>query len=101
MSTSDRVPVVVGVAVLGPHLLRLLFDDGVVRDLSSSPGSSSGTMIAPLDDPDYFALVRVDPEAGTIVWPNGLDLAPEVLHGDHHAENSLGFSDVTPARQPA
>lgn len=92
---------VVGVAVLGPHLLRLLFDDGVVRDLSYSPGQRSGPMTAPLDDPDYFALVRVDPEAGTIVWPNGLHFAPEVLHGDHQAENSLGFSDVTPAGHPA
>jgi hypothetical protein len=34
-------------------------------------------------DPDYFRLVRVDPELRTVVWPNGLDLDPEVLHGDH------------------
>ena len=37
----------------------------------------------PLRDPDYFAQVRVDPEAGTIVWPNGVDLDPQVLHGDY------------------
>lgn len=101
MTTSARLPVVVGVAVLGPHLLRLLFDDGLVRDLSYTPGSARGSMTAPLDDADYFALVRVDPEAGTVVWPNGFDLAPEVLHGDHQAEEPLGFTDVTPARQPA
>jgi hypothetical protein len=33
-------------------------------------------MIRPLDDPTYFARVRVDPEARTVVWPNGFDLAP-------------------------
>ncbi|MGH9224370.1 MAG: DUF2442 domain-containing protein [Acidimicrobiales bacterium] len=31
-------------------------------------------------DPALFARVRVDPEARTIVWPNGADLAPEALH---------------------
>jgi hypothetical protein len=27
--------------------------------------------------------VRVDPELGTVVWPNGYDLDPDVLHGDY------------------
>lgn len=34
----------------------------------------------PLRDPAFFAQVRVDPEAGTLVWPNGADLDPLVLH---------------------
>jgi hypothetical protein len=41
-----------------------------------------GTLGEPLKDPDYFRQVRVDPELRTIVWPNGLDPAPELLHGD-------------------
>lgn len=81
--------------------MRLLFDDGVVRDIQYVPGQGTGAMVAPLQDPDYFAQVRVDAVGGTVVWPNGLDLAPEVLHGDYEAENPLGFHDITPDRQPA
>jgi hypothetical protein len=58
-------------------------------------------LIKSLDDPDYFAKGRVDSDSGTVVWPNGLDLAPEVLHGDHEPENPLGFRDVTAARPSA
>jgi hypothetical protein len=92
---------VVGVAVLRPHVMRLLFNDGLVRDVQYVPGQVTGSMIAPLEDPDYFAQVSVDAETGTVVWPNGLDLAPEVLHGDYEPENPLGFYDITPDRQPA
>ena len=101
MTTPSPTPIVVGVAVLRPHLMRLLFDDGAVRDVQFTPGETQASLIKPLDDPDFFAQVRVDPEAGTVVWPNGLDLAPEVLHGDFEPENPLGFRDVTAARQTA
>lgn len=95
MTTPNRTPGVVGVAVIRSHVMRLLFDDGVVRDVEYVPGEASGSMVAPLDDPTYFAQVHVDSEARTVVWPNGLDLAPEVLHGDHEPTRGLGFRDVT------
>ncbi len=34
----------------------------------------------PLRDPSYFARVRIDPELGTIGWPNVADMAPEPLY---------------------
>src|SRR5213593_3462241 len=101
MSPHPRTPAVVGVAVIRPHVMRLLFDDGVVRDVQYVPGETRGSLLEPLDDPDYFAQVHVDADRRTVVWPNGLDLAPEVLHGDYEAETKLGFHDVTSARQPA
>lgn len=80
--------------------MRLLFDDGVVRDLKYVPGEAAGSLLLPLEDPEYFAQLRVDQEARTIVGPNGLDLAPEILHGDYEPDHGLGFHDVKAARQP-
>lgn len=101
MSAHDRTPEVVGVAIIRPHVMRLLFSDGLVRDVQYVPGKAHGSLLEPLGEPSYFAKVRVDPEARTVVWPNGLDLAPEVLHGDYEPDDGLGFQDVTPTKQPA
>lgn len=67
---------------LGGYRLRLTFADGFVGDvdLSDRFKAPNGPMFQPLQDVDYFARVSVDPELGTVVWPNGADLAPEVLH---------------------
>jgi hypothetical protein len=40
-----------------------------------------------LRDLEYFRQVRVDLEARTIVWPNGLDPAPELLHDSGEPTN--------------
>jgi hypothetical protein len=39
-----------------------------------------GGVFAPLLDETFFAKVRVDSELGTIVWPNGVDVCPDVLY---------------------
>jgi Protein of unknown function (DUF2442) len=66
---------------LDDHSLRLTFNDGLVRDVDCSP-LMYGPLGEQLRDPDYFRQVHVDDEARTIVWPNGLDPDPDVLHGD-------------------
>jgi hypothetical protein len=40
--------------------MRLLIDDGVVRDVAYVPGEATGSMLEPLRDPEYFAQIRVD-----------------------------------------
>jgi Protein of unknown function (DUF2442) len=67
--------------VLGHYRLRLGFSDGSSRDVDLA-GELHGPVFGPLDDPDYFAQVRVDDELGTVVWPNGADLDPLVFPGD-------------------
>jgi hypothetical protein len=64
------------------YRLRLTFNDGVVTEADFSH-ELRGPMSEPLRDPAYFRQVRVDDEARTIVWPNGFEPDPYVLHGDH------------------
>ncbi len=63
----------------GGHRVWLRFDDGAegVVDLG---GLKFIGVLAPLRDERYFAQVRVDPEARTLAWPNGVDLDPDVLY---------------------
>ena len=72
---------VVDVRPLDAHKLELTFQDGLsaVVDLDRVIARFEG-VFAPLKDPEYFRTVRVDPEVGTIVWPNGADLCPDVLY---------------------
>jgi hypothetical protein len=76
---ENYLPVVVGVAVVGDRVLRLLFSDGTAGDADFSAERWTG-VLSPLNDPAYFARVTVDQEAGTLVWPDGIDLAPEPLY---------------------
>jgi hypothetical protein len=81
MDTMDPLVDVVGVEVIGDHRLRLSFEDGTVGDVAFEKHEWRG-VFEPLADQAFFAQVRVDPEGGTIVWPNGVDMAPEPLYAE-------------------
>lgn len=71
---------IIAVEALGGHRLYIRFEDGVdgeidLRDLIELTG-----VFAPLQDPAEVAKVRVEPETGTVCWPNGADLDPDVLY---------------------
>lgn len=65
---------------LAGHRLRLRFADGVAGEVDVGAMVSFDGVFAPLAEPAFFETVRVDPEAGTVVWPNGADLDPDVLY---------------------
>ncbi len=70
---------VADVAHLGGRVLRVVFADGLVRELHFA-GVFPGVLSA-IDDDEVFPTVTVDPVAGTISWPEGVDFDPDVLRG--------------------
>lgn len=64
------------------HRLFLRFEDGVEGEIDIAKIVRFTGILAPLADPTYFAQVATDPETGTITWPNGADLDPDVLYAE-------------------
>ena len=60
--------------------LKLRFEDGMEGIVDLSNTLSFKGIFESLRDQDYFAKVTVDPEQGTVTWPNGADLDPDVLY---------------------
>lgn len=73
----------------GPHKLHIKFNDGTSKTVDLLP-SLSRPVFEPLRDPTYFARVSIDPIAGTVVWPNGADFAPEALRALPAVKRSTG-----------
>jgi hypothetical protein len=70
------------VQVLDGFQVRLLFTDGTEKTVDLSSYLHGPIFDSLKKDPAKFRQVRVDPELGTIVWPNGADICPDVLfHG--------------------
>jgi hypothetical protein len=68
-----------GVEALDGFRVRLSLTDDAVRELDLRP-YLNGPVFEPVrTDPAFFRSVRVDPELGTIVWPNGADIDPDIL----------------------
>jgi hypothetical protein len=78
---------VTAVEHLGARLLRVTFSDGLVRELNFADALPG--VLATIDDDEVFAGVTVDSVAGTISWPNGIDLDPDVLHGDDASASAI------------
>jgi len=75
----EKLVDIASVEVNGHHRLRLTFEDGTVGEVDFAEREWRG-VFEPLRDPAYFARVAVDPESGTIAWPNSVDMAPEPLY---------------------
>jgi len=71
-------------------IYRVTFDDGLEGDVDLTEFVGGGPVFEPLREPEFFRRARV--EAGTISWPNGADIAPEVLY--ERLESALAERNV-------
>lgn len=68
-----------GVEALGGFRVRPSLTDGSTREVDLGP-YLNGPVFEPIrNDAAFFQSVRVDEELGTIAWPNGADIDPDVL----------------------
>lgn len=68
---------VAGFEKVAPFILEVSFDDGTRQIIDFRPimfGDLYGALAKNFDD------VRLDEEAHTLVWPNGADFDPAILH---------------------
>lgn len=78
---GGRIARVSEVETIGPYALRVVFDDGLVRELDFEEWvHEHGGVFTPLRDPEYFARVHV--EGSSIAWNDQADYDPCTLHGD-------------------
>jgi hypothetical protein len=65
--------------IIGPYTLRVHFDDQTDQVINFET-VLAGELYRPLRDLSLFKQVRIDPEVHTLVWPNGADFDPAILH---------------------
>ena len=85
---------VVSVTPLDGYRLRLRFEDGAMGEVDVAGLIAFRGVFAALREKAVFDQVQVDAELGTVVWPGGGDLDPDVLYA--HATGEP-LPDLTPA----
>lgn len=67
--------------VIAAYCLELTFSDGKrgVVDLKNRIVGKGGLYQA-LEDIEFFNKVSVNADFGTVVWPNGVDICPDLLY---------------------
>jgi len=73
----DFLPAVVHAEYRDGYRIHLTFNDGLKNTVDFTQWLE-GPIFEPLLDPNYFRRFFID--GGTVVWPNGADVAPETLY---------------------
>jgi hypothetical protein len=83
---------IVEVQPLDGYRLRVRFEDGVKGVVDVTRLVPFTGVFAALRDRSQFAAVRVHPEVGTIYWPGGADLDPDLLYAHITAQPLPAFA---------
>ncbi len=76
-----KQPRIVAAKTLSDYTVEIKFTTGEVGQVNLRDWIvGCGGIFAPMEDVSYFARVEVNPEFGTIQWPNGVDFCPDVLY---------------------
>jgi Protein of unknown function (DUF2442) len=78
-SMEHKIYEVTSFRVVRPYRLSVQFNDGLTQ-LIDFESVLEGELYGPLKDPRLFRRVKLDPEMRNLVWPNGADFDPEILH---------------------
>lgn len=65
--------------IVGDYTIRVMFDDASEQVIDFEP-ILYGPMFEPLRELEVFSQVKLDSNLGTLVWPTGADIDPNVLH---------------------
>lgn len=88
MTRKRVVPEIVEAKWIKGYVIQVTFSDlkRATLDLKKYLGRGIFKELASIEK---FKRFKVDAELGTIVWPNGADIAPEVLYREAFAAKSL------------
>jgi hypothetical protein len=86
---------IIAVKALDNYQLYLRFEDNQEGIINIQQQIEFNGVFEPLRNPEYFAQVVVNSEIGTIQWPNGADLDPDVLYSLITAQPLPQFSSNT------
>ena len=79
---------IVDFSIDAPYTLKIYFDDGAEQKINFYP-MLQGELFQPLKDLALFNQVSLDKDAHTVVWPNGADFDPAMLHDWPRHENEI------------
>lgn len=94
-----------------PRITRARHIKGFTLELGLSDGTVAqvdfrnrimgrGGVFLPMENVDFFSQVSVDPEGGTVTWPNGVDFCPDVLYADATGKALTGLGAELEVSRP-